>query len=374
MTWAPKASAPARFNFVDAAISAVHNDPVWGWLETFVHTMPGDYWDTATFCANGPQTVPALTVSDFVGLALPGSQAYFESQALLQRKVLAALHDRLFGAMCEQAGTPGVLTWGPVVCGSMAAPASAGGWVFLTTDPAAPWDSLRVVSVTSGGGSAGPVTVGTGTAAAALRSIGSFGPGGTAVPYETGGAAPAGDTSVWITQAGGGPTSATVCVQFGKLGAPVTYLPTPQPDPGVPARDIPPVTSFGDLAPILAAIEFKLEQLLPIAAQTLTNQLDTGLTVPEVPIDATTLPTGDAIGVVITVSGVPAELDVGFGVPQQLADMGRVNFATVDGWAPSVALEHTPLAIRPLPPGTVGVNVTGLPPMVSAGVRMIKPS
>ena len=68
MTWEPKPSSPASFNAVDALLSSVHGDPVYGWMEHFVHMYPNQYFNTAAFCAIGPSTIPPLVLTDFINL------------------------------------------------------------------------------------------------------------------------------------------------------------------------------------------------------------------------------------------------------------------------------------------------------------------
>jgi hypothetical protein len=374
MVWQPKSTSPATFNLADAFLALVTGDAQWGWLVDWMPYITNDHFDTAQFCAFGPTPAPDLSIALAPSMPdrSPISGAAKVVTAMLS--VGLAARDRVFGAYCEQPGVAGVMTWGPVVCGSMAAPASAGGWVFLTTDTHAPWDSLRVVSVVSGGGSAGPVTIGTGTAAAALRSIGSFGSGGTSVPYETGGAAPAGDTSVWITQAGGGPTSATVCVQFGKLGAAITHDPTPQPEPAGTLSPLHPVDSTLDgIAAEVRLLEFKLDTLLTILQAVAGDTLDLGGDASD-PTDVapnTDIQIKDAAGVVLEASGIPASRSLDFGTPQHIVKLARLNVGNVDGWYPSVWITHSPFVLRPLPQGVTKMTVTDITPGVSITSRLI---
>jgi hypothetical protein len=87
----------------------------------------------------------------------------------------------------------------------------------------------------------------------------------------------------------------------------------------------------------------------------------------ETPIDLV-----DANGIIVTLSGIPAEADIGFGTPPILYRVGRVTFGTDTAWFPSFELEHNPLVIAPLPPGVTRVVVSTRPP-VAATVVILRP-
>jgi hypothetical protein len=139
----------------------------------------------------------------------------------------------------------------------------------------------------------------------------------------------------------------------------------PQPQPvGFEPRVIPPTAAVADLGPILFALELKLEELLrvdrQVAQDSLPNPDDAATPIDVVPdeeIDAT-----NWRGCVITVSGVPPAVDVGFGEPPQYVGLGRVNLGTPLGWFPAIPITSSPMVIRPMPPTVTRVTVTVRPP------------
>jgi hypothetical protein len=146
---------------------------------------------------------------------------------------------------------------------------------------------------------------------------------------------------------------------------PGPYDPTPQPQPtGFTPRVVPPTAAVADLAPVLFAIELKLEELLRVDRQVAQDSLpnpddaaDPIDVVPDEEIDAT-----NWRGCVITVFDVPAAVDVGFGDPPQYTGLGRVNLGTPLGWFPSIPITSSPMVIRPMPPTVTRVTVTVRPP------------
>jgi len=368
MVWAKKASAPNSFDLATAFSAIIAGDIQYEWLTAWIPFMGTTFIPTDLFCSLGPPSVEQMTPETF---SLTTATSPLSIAQLIVQRTFAigqAARDVVFSAYCEQPGTPGVMTWGAEHCGVMNAAALAGGWGFLATDGEAPWDSLRIVSVTGSGG-AGQVTVGTGTGAAALRAVGSFGgSGGTAVPYETGGAAPAGDTSVWVAQASGGATVATVCVQFGHLGGGISNVPTPQPEPaGLVAPGATIGATLGSIATELGVqegkLDFLMQAIMRLEALLLPiGQPDLGAETAPAADDLVDLP-ADAVGVIIRVQNRPDTVSFISTNPANYPTMGWATQVTEDGDYPSTPITHDSELIQPLSPRVKGVSVTMHPPM-----------
>jgi len=371
----PKATAPVAFNAVDAILSAIHNDPVWGWLEGYAHMYPNQYIDTATFCSQGPTDAPAIGLGDLLNLAPLGTPEWFAAQQKISTKIISILHDKLFGAMCAAPVTP-TAGWCPsqfvTVPGTQALGADG---AYATFQVPTGNTSVRVrltARDTTGGfdqrvdhGSSFPPWVG-------IETLGG---------YDTGGSIPSG-WSTWsvgsahvlrfLRYAGG---SSTYEIQTNAC-ADAPYDPTPQPIPvGFTPRVVPPTAAVADLSPILFALELKLEELLRVERQVAQDQLPNPETV-AAPLDAVMNEVIDAtnwLGLIVTVSTIPDSVDVGFGTPQHYARLGRIDMGTATAWYPTILLTHSPMIIRPLPPGVERVSVSVIPP-ATATVAPILPA
>ena len=73
----------------------------------------------------------------------------------------------------------------------------------------------------------------------------------------------------------------------------------------------------------------------------------------------------NALGVIVTIAGVPASVSEDFGVPVHLHRAGRVTLGTEAGWLPSYELTHSPFVVMPLPVGVTRSQVTVRPPMTA---------
>jgi len=371
----PKATAPVAFNAIDAILSAIHNDPVWGWLEGYAHLYPNQYVDTATFCSQGPRDAPAIGLGDLLNLAPLGTPEYFESQQKIARKIEGILHDRLFGAMCELPNVP-TAGWCPPFQQTITGMSGGVGGEITVPVPSSATQvriSLRSRTVVGGawgvlvykrpaGGGAASVIQGydLSTSAPSGQSISTFAAGG----------------QLECNQSGNNGNVSVFEFEFNDGCAGTPFVPTPQPAPtGFLPRVVPPTAAVADLAPILFAIELKLEELLRVERQVAIDQLpnqsgvDDAVTAePDVEIDAT-----NWLGAVITVSGVPSSVDVGFGTPQEYTGLGRVNIGTPIGWYPAIPITASPMVIRPMPPETTRVTVSIKPP-ATATVAPILPT
>jgi hypothetical protein len=377
MAWTPKPSAPAYFSLADAFLALITGDPEWGWLVDWLTLVPNTGVATAPFCAEGPIFADALVATDFIPSSNPLDPRKAVQTAALMYRISAAARDRVFGAYCEQLTDTGVGTWGAEI--TWVAPKSVADGTQVITNPRAfgahaTATSVRVRMLS------GPIPSSSSQDYRIYHepsgSVFASWNGGESTP--TGYATHSwtnGDTiaDISFTIAGG----ATYGISWNDGLSAEEHAPTDQPQPdGVtsPLRTVDP--SLGGIASELERLEFKLDTLWPIVQSVAGATVDLG-TPPIDPVDLvadTPLDVADAIGCVIAVSGIPSELDVGFGVPQRVARLGWVNLGTIDAWYPSIPLTHTPLVIRPFPPGTTRVSITQLPPGVSATVAMILPA
>ena len=376
MTWTKKSSAPTYFSLADAFLALITGDATWGWLVDWLTLVPNSGQNTADFCAEGPVFTEPLVVTDFIPTANPLDPRNAIKTAALAARIAAAARDRVFAAYCEN---PYAAGYQAPVCVAITA-VGRGGSAFdsgltipagashvritVTPQPIASASSDATIGVWFHNGSG-------------LDLEGSFGaPGGTAVPF-TGAVISRDGQHVYLYPYGGtADWSATICFEWDVPAGAVPHTPVAQPQPtGVssPLRTVDP--SLGGIAAELERVEFKLDTVWPllqaVAAATidLAGGLDTSVSLPA----GTEFAVGDLRGLVVTVTGIPTEADIGFGVPQRLARLGYLNIGSADAWYPSVHLTHTPMLVRPLPPGATRVTVSQLPPGATATVRGILP-
>ena len=254
MPWGPKPAAPVSFNAVDAILSAIHADPVWGWLEGYAHLYPNQYVDTAWFCDQGPTNAGALTLGDLLNLAMLGTPEFFAGEARIAQKLIGALHDRLFAAMCQILTEPA--DWCEPTITTVTGPHAAQSdvWVPFPTGSTSVQIGLQGVNAgTSGANTAAFITSDAGVAD--LLNI--HGYDGSTVTW----------SGVWE-----GPFSRGVHnyvylsakydyiadwhIRFGPcFGEELPYVPTEQPIPdGFTPRVVPPTAEVADLARILFAL------------------------------------------------------------------------------------------------------------------------
>lgn len=375
MVWQPKAGTPATFDQRDAFAALITGDATWGWLVDWLPFIDPITINTAAFCALGPPTVVPLTAPIFANFPPRNPIAFIGQTAIFGQALLGVANDRLFAAYCEQpAGAAG--TFGADNCFSV----SAAGDSFPAVTPIwmVPAGATRV---------RGKISAFTGSFGLQLRYYsGMTSPAGpftglTPLLYGDQTTLHNGDFNVLNVTGGGVYASihmsgtATLCVAFDPPAA-VGWTATPQPLPaGMTAH---PATG-ADLASIARELD-RQEAKLDFIQQLCQTVIGLQPTLPgsvldfAVPVVNANTPISlvGAIGVVVTLSAVPVGADVSFGTPQQLAEVGRVNFGTALAWYPSIPITHTPLVIRPLPPETTRVTVT-VPPVISATVTPILP-
>lgn len=377
MPWQPKTGSPATFRLRDEFLTLITGDASWSWLVDWLPTLPGDPVDTAAFCAAGPHPAPDL--SPILGASPPDRNPFsvLAKTATLGVAVGMAANDRVFQALCENAdvlvagwATPTLMPFNSVPGGAqlprLAVPAGATQLRWAMHD--------YTGDLTTGGPIQGYLMDAAtgGSVVTGLQSC-PVGPGTLADSWTY--ACTAGQY-VQVNAYGPAATG-TMSVEFNVIGAPTDYTPTPQPPiTGMPALP----TTGADLASIAHELdlqEAKLDFLTSLLQMVL--RIDPGF--PDAGADAPTdvvadVPSdiGTAVGFIFTVSGVPSGLDVGFGTPQQVDRLGRVTFGTATAWYPSIPLTHSPMVLRPLPPGTTRYSVSDLPPMVTCTVAAIQPA
>lgn len=374
MVWQKKAASPAAFNIVDALISAIHNDPVYGWMEHFAHLMPADYIATDPFCVAGPLPETLVTLTDLIGVADPMLPGYAESLANVRGKLWEMFHNRLFSAMCELS-TPLTGGWNDEVCVDVVSHFwNTGAYVETAPIPAGATLWRWHVSPIPAGADVS-VTLSVKNAALTTTKYQQQQVVGTHGNYSPNVTVVAGDrVLVTVTHGAGGAWTFSFCSQTNATSSPWVGIPQPAPS-GLPARVVPPVAALADLSPLLFEIENKLSQLVPMAAATLVNQLDTGVVAAAaVAAPANTVVAAlDWIGFVVTLANVPVEADVNFGTPQMYSEIGRISIQTAEGWYPPIPITVSPMVFRPMPPGAIGVSVTCDPP-ATATLTPIKKS
>lgn len=375
MAWTRKAGAPTTFNLVDAFAALITGDPTWGWILDWFPYISNDHFNTDDFCAFGPVSPPDLSVAlspsppDRNPLVTAGKIA-----AAAFGLTLAA-HDRVFSAYCERAVAAG--EWSTPICYAVPGdPANAGGQSGHVTLQIAPAGTTRVrvdahamtaVTITDSQLQIGADTVGPWIYSHDMNYINN----GIPSPQE---AAVSGGAEIYASGFMNGGGSVQACVSFQGAGF-ETHAATPQPLPtGVlsPIRTVDP--SLEGIAAELARHEFKLDTLMTLLQSVAGATIDLGgdLADPSDVIADTPIPVLDAVGCVITASGVPASLSLDFGTPQRIVRLGLVNMGTAAAWYPSVALTHSPFVLRPFPPGVTRVTVTDLPPGVTCTIAFIQ--
>lgn len=376
MAWTPKAAAPAYFSLADAFLALVTGDPTWGWLVDWLTLIPNTGQSTAEFCAEGPIFTSALGPADFFPTFNPLDPRRAIQTTAMGVRIAAAARDRVFGAYCEQAavGATGPIVYDAPVCFEVSTDGQGAdvrlltavppgrNWIRLSS-PDCPANQSRMLHAWQG--------VDTGPTLSNIGGFAGTGPAtlvsGTFYPI-----------NLYYYLYGTTGYSCSLCVEYGTDGAsdPVSYTPTPQPQPdGVvsPLTTVDP--SLAGIAAEASRLEFKLDTIWALLQSIAGSTLDLGGPVLEPTSVAAdeVVAVADAVGVVVTVSNPPASLSLDFGVPQEIIRMAHLNFGTADAWFPSVWITHTPFVVRPLPQGTTRVSVTRLVPGASAELSFISP-
>jgi hypothetical protein len=142
--------------------------------------------------------------------------------------------------------------------------------------------------------------------------------------------------------------------------------PTPAPDLPAPDASYPAPTACQgnttqDLADLLCRVltsQYDQDVVLKriqrdLGIDTPTNSTDPA---PATPGQETAVP-ADAIGVVVDVS-VPSYVGGTVGDVFEYPRLGFLELGTVDGWLPSYQIRHTPLVVRPMPPGVTRASLS----------------
>jgi hypothetical protein len=365
-SWVPKSGTPSSFSLESEFVALVTGDAQWSWLLDWTALLGEISYDTSQFCAAGPSNVVPLSAADFL--------TSWQNPLVLAAKIRAAAHDRVFAAYCELPGTL-VDGWGPPSCTHVqgGAPLNTVG-VPVGVVPAGA-TQVRIASWFDGypgqnyGGNGcwfleGPAYSG-GTSFFSDTVWGMETRAAAHATYNT----TAGRT-LYLFIGGGG--EGDLCLQFNAAGV-IEHTPLAQPPIVGP---IPPAhgtyLTIPDLGLELDRQEYKLDQL----RQTLeyltlslnppdlsTAVVDTGA-----PIDGATVvdvPAG-AIAAVITISAIPQQANILFTDPPKYARLGTVTVGTAAGWLPSIALEHNPQLLAPLPSWAKQVRVHTFTPITSS--------
>jgi hypothetical protein len=335
--------------------------------------ITNDHFSTADFCAFGPTPPPDLSVA--LGPSPPDRNplSMVGKIATVGVSLGLAARDRVFGAYCELTPEPSDVGWSDWVCSTFTSPAPfrVDG---LTQVPAGASKFRARVTNLGGGGMPPGQLNGYDWPATIVSNYGTWSAASGVVLEDFVKAAPY-NAGIGIEWANTG-THVTECYSFygAGLGAATPYVPDPQPLPaGVlsPLRTVPP--TLDGIAYEAQLLELKLDTMLAIIQSIAGATLDLGGPVDDAvdfPAD-TPLDVGTAVGAVITATGIPASRALDFGDPQNLVRLGHVNCGTATAWYPSIWLTHTPMVLRPFPPGTTRVTVTDLPPGCTCTIALI---
>ena len=371
MVWTPKAGAPLHFQMRQAFSASILGDPDWAWLLPFATILSDKIETTAAFCGMGaPEHVPALSDLDFTGLIPTSGLGGAINAVYLAARLAAVAQERMFGQFCEQHVLTGV------TCSHLAnvayGPLAAGNQTFLgTTMLPAGANRLRLRWITgneaslrtqnfcynAGGylGEVGNMLVSPGTPTNEVVLI-------------------AGTDRVALNYASSGTNTGTAEVLSCVDGSFEDHTPTPQLEP--PAALPPEARAYPDIAALGAELdrqEFKLDNILSIIEFIAANVAVPPVTT-EAPTDAAdgVKITPKAIGYVVAVSNIPAGANELFGEPRKFFKVARAAIGSVDGWLPSIEIDHTPFLIAPLPAGTDRIQVKVNPP-ATATIRALYP-
>jgi hypothetical protein len=377
MAWTPKSTAPATFNLADAFLALITGDATWGWLVDWLPYVTNDHFNTADFCAFGPTPAPDLSVLLTASPPDRSPLAVVAKIAALGAALTLAARDRVFGAYCHEVAAL-VGGWGTPICKTNVH--GSDGW-----GPSIAWD------VPAGATSARiRQTAGSGSFNYQLRYYphGVFAGGNftdmSPVLYA--------NNTNWTTgytifgcvggffylsdPPGSVGASETFCIEF-NVGDVADHVPAPQPEPAgllSPLRAV--EASLAGIAHEAELLEFKMDTMMSIIQSIAGATLDLGGpasdpadVTPDVPIEVK-----DAVGCILVASGIPASRSLDFGEPKNVVRLAHINLGTPLAWYPSIWMTHTPMIVRPFPPGTTKVTITDLPPGCSVTIQMILPT
>lgn len=368
MAWTRKPGAPVSFSLAEAFAALITGDAIWDWLLDWIPALGYDLIDTDAFCADGPTGAEPLTFGDFQ-VSNRNPYATGANVGLLAVKIAGLAKDRVFGAYCENipAATSGWCTLVDVswpITGDQT-------WALSGIHPppyawttVVPGEQLKISL-------SGPAITNLYWSHTSGTDIIVAGPNSNVVQTYT---VPSGKTLLGAAFRHSG-TNYTgrywvqrVCM------VPEVHTPTPQP---APVGYIPPTSrtydDIADLGDELDNLEQKLDRVQQLLYYLISRNLipADALGEPEVVDDDEVVDVKGAVGVLVTLSGIPASVSLGFGTPVRLFKVGRVSLGNNDGWFADYEIEHTPFVIAPLPPGTTQMTVNVIPPIVASIVKLL---
>jgi hypothetical protein len=377
MAWTPKSTSPVSFRLRDQFAALITGDATWGWLVDWLPYLPGDPVDTAAFCAAGPIAPPDL--SPLLSASGPDRSPFsvLAKIATIGAAVGLAANDRVFQAYCENVHplSGGYGDWIDVVVEG-----TSGSIVHDTlSTPGSTHAQVEILDGNWAGGTDGQINL------TQVHFGGTTGDQNNYFHRVYNDVIPTGVGTIGTLTLGTWDSIRVQTINHAHMHVQIrfdastveTHTATPQPNTdNVPASPVTGATLV-DIAAETDRLEAKLDFLLSLTQFGLRIAPTFPDAGPGDPADvAPNTPTaiGEAVGLVITASGVPAGNDLAFGEPQEIADLGRINFGTAAAWYPSIPLTHTPMVIRPLPPGTTRYTVTGVPPSVTVQIAPILPA
>jgi hypothetical protein len=374
MAWTPKSSAPATFSLTQAFLALITGDATWGWLADWIQLVPPTAYNTAAFCAQGPLISAPLTVTDFIPTFNPLDPRQAIHTAALGTLLAAAARDRVFGAYCETA-VSGSGGWDPQQIFTIDNTAGPDAYSAICDLPSYSAGRFRLQEISYSGSDQTHTLVSFGGTAGSVN-VWTFG-----FPVDIGGytdkQSPGTNFRLQAQFLFGHPAACTYGIEpynpsGAGLGTP--YNPTAQVQPtGVVSPLLTVDPSLAGIAAELARHEFKLDFLTSLVQSVAGATLDLGAPTsdpadlaPNTPVDVL-----DAVGCVLVASGIPASRSLDFGTPQNIVRLGHINLGTASAWYPSIWLTHSPMVIRPFPPGVTRLTVTDLPPGCTVTIALI---
>jgi hypothetical protein len=381
MTWTRKAAAPLSFNLGEAFAALVTGDSSWSWLTGWIPILGNPSVDTDQFCALGPPTTDDLAFTDFSNRNRTPLEAVL-SKVLLAGKIRNWVYGRTFSAYCENVVSFGTFAdyFSGYVCadhsglGSWSSgvnPVPAGSTQYRVTFTGVTsgiyhgWQQ-RIMFYTDAGGS-GRVDYNDGHPPTDPSS--GFTTGPVSVP------ASHGWFQVMLIAADSSSVCAGVQIEFNGGGT-STFVPDP---PVQPTGVVPPTTkmyeSIADLGAELDAQESKLDYLISLAQFQASNTALPAASA-DAPVDVVpdeTIDLTDAVGFVVSLSGIPSGADEAFGLPVKYHRIGRITLGTADGWLPSIEISQNNQVVAPLPPGVTQCSVVVHPPTTATVIVLHPP-
>jgi hypothetical protein len=375
--WTPKAGAPVMLDLGQELAKKITGNAALAWLGDYVPFLGADLIATADMCSAGPPAQGSLGLGDLIGALAPFGMF------AVPEKIRQVAISQIFNDYC-QAPAP----TGPAQpCGSFTSAVTnipngtaANLWSAVTGLPlpaGASTISGRVTHTDPGYGDSwgGIILVQNAdnsqllslyTAPTQPVSSAGFDFGPLSLP------AWADHVNAQVNVLGAtysGHFQARVDVMC--VGVPPTYTPPSQPRP--PGFISPPTGVYNttqDLGKMLDQLELKLDgvqQQLRYLAQQAPPPVLVGATDP--PVNTTPgqkVPTGTAIGAVITVAGIPPAVSEDFADVTTFLNLGRVTLWTEFGPMAPIKIEHNPMVVAPFPSGVKNVSVGVMRPATAS--------